>query len=336
MAIKILDPNERSLILDPACGTGGFLIIAMNHVLEKLKERERVKWKDEARAEEVARAQAQHFLVQNIVGIDLNPNLVKAAKMNMVMNNDGAGGLYQGNSLASPATWSPELRQRKLMGKVDILVTNPPFGSKIPVDDPAILEAYDFGHNWYYDVGSDKWVIDKSIKRAQPPEILFVERCVRFLKPGTGRGAMVLPDGILGSPGLGYVREWLLKHARILASIDMHPDTFQPSTSVQTSILVFQRKSAEEIALEEASGRRNDYDVFMALGNRVGHDKRGNQLYVRDPEGNEIVEEVDETIREHVDGRKVLRKHKSLRKVLDDNTDQIAEAFHSWLHSVLS
>jgi type I restriction enzyme M protein len=336
MAVSMLDPDEKGIILDPACGTGGFLIIAMNHVLAKIAETERTKWANEERAERAALKRAERFLSEKLLGIDLNPNLVKAAKMNMVMNNDGAGGLFQANSLASPATWVTELRERNLLGAVDLLVTNPPFGSKIPIDDPAILEMYDLGHMWSYDPSADRWTMGKSIQRSQPPEILFIERCVRFLKPGSGRGAMVLPDGILGSPGMGYVRQWLLKHTRILASIDMHPDTFQPSTSVQTSVLVFQRKSAEAVALEEAAGQQNDYDVFMALANHVGHDKRGNDLYVRDADGNEVVEEVEERTKEYEGGQRIYRLHKTLRKVRDDNTLEIAEAFRAWLSAALN
>jgi len=335
MAVQMLDPDENTLILDPACGTGGFLITAMNHVLAKIYEAELIKrGGDRGRAEQATRERGERFLKKNIFGIDLNPNLVKAAKMNMVMNNDGTGGLYQGNSLVPPITWSLEMRP--LMGKVDVLLTNPPFGSKIPIDDPAILDAYDLGHVWAYDTDNDKWVMAGGVQKSQPPEILFIERCVKFLKQGTGRAAMVLPDGILGSPGLGYVRQWLLSHTRILASIDMHPDTFQPGTSVQTSIVVFQRKTDQEVALEEAAGRQNDYSVFMALGNRIGHDKRGYDTYVRDPEGNEIVEEVEGEVREYENGQRVYRRHTTLRKVLDDNTHQIAEAFRAWLPSTLS
>ena len=333
MAVRMLNPTENSIILDPACGTGGFLIVAMNYVMSKIYDAELARWSgNEDRAEKATRERGERFLKRNIFGMDLNPNLVKACKMNMVMNNDGSGGLFQANSLASPATWEPEIRA--LMGKIDYLFTNPPFGSKIPVDDPAILESYDLGHSWSYNSDDDSWYISGSHK-AQPPEILFIERCLKFLKPGTGIAAMVMPDGILGSPGLGYVRAWLLKHARILASIDMHPDTFQPSTSVQTSILVFQRKTDREIEVEEAAGLQNDYDIFMALGNHIGHDKRGTEVYMRDLQGNEIVEEYEQDIREYEDGRRVVHKHKTLRKVLDDNTLDIAEAYRSWLPSVM-
>ena len=332
MTVQMLGPTEKYLILDPASGTGGFLITAMNHVIESIREIEVRKWGgDLARAENAVRQRVKRFAEQKIVGIDLNPNLVKAAKMNMVMNNDGAGGLYQGNSLASPATWGAGLRVRKLLGKVDLLFTNPPFGSKIPVDEPSILEQYDLGHSWRYLADEDRWEKTAALQRSQPPEILFIERCVRFLKPGTGRLAIVLPDGILGSPGLGYVREWLLTNTCLLASIDLHPDTFQPHVSVQTSVLVLERKTNDVIALETAGGRLRDYQVFMALANHIGHDKRGNVTYVRDERGNEIVEAVEEILKEWIDGKPVYKRQNVQRKVTDDNTLQIAEAFRAWL-----
>ena len=332
MTVAMLDPGERQLILDPACGTGGFLITAMNHVIDKIRIAETNKWRDVDRAEKAIRQRVQRVARTHIVGMDLNPNLVKASKMNMVMNNDGAGGLFQANSLKAPPTWDDELRARDLFGRVDLLFTNPPFGSKIPVDDPAILETYDLGHVWQYDDTSDKWTRTGTVQASQPPEILFIERCVRFLKPGTGRCAIVLPDGILGSPGLGYVREWILQNASILASIDLHPDTFQPHVSVQTSVLVLERKTPDQVAVESAAGRFNDYEVFMAVANHIGHDKRGNVTYVRDSQGNEIVEEVEETLKEYREGRGIYTTQRTQRKVVDDNTLQIAQEFRSWLN----
>lgn len=332
MAVAMLDPGENQMILDPACGTGGFLIAAMNRVIEKIRAAEMERWNNDLdRAEPRIQDRIKRFAGTFIAGIDFNPSLVKASKMNMVMNNDGAGGLYQANSLANPVTWEDSLRGRALMGTVDLIFTNPPFGSKIPIDDPSILEQFDLGHAWSYDKGADAWAMQAGLQKSQPPEILFIERCVQFLKPGTGRVAMVLPDGILGSPGLGYVREWILTHTRVLASIDLHPDTFQPSVSVQTSVLVLQRKTRREVELEQAAGRKNDYRVFMALANHIGHDKRGNKTYVRDPKGNEIVEELEESAKEYEGGKPIYKKQKIMRKVVDDNTLQIAQAFRTWL-----
>jgi len=331
MAVEMLDPEEKQVILDPAQGTGGFLITAMNHVIDKIRRAEENKWKNADRAGKAVRERIQKYAHSHVVGIDFNPELVKAAKMNMVMNNDGAGGLYQANSLLIPMEWPAELRDRNLIGGVDLLVTNPPFGSKIPVDDPRLLEQFELARSWSYDADADTWRMGEGLQKSQPPEILFIERCVQFLRPGNGRMAIVLPDGILGSPGLGYVRQWILQQCRVLASIDLHPDTFQPHVSVQTSILVLQRKTAEQIKVETAAGKMQDYSVFMALANHIGHDKRGNKTYVRDRKGNEVIEEVTEQDTEWVNGKPVVKNIKSRRKVEDDNTRQIAAAFRSWL-----
>lgn len=123
----------------------------------------------------------------------------------------------------------------------------------------------------------------------------------------------------------------ILQNTRILASVDLHPDTFQPFVSIQTSILVLQRKADELIAVERAAGRINDYPVFMAMANHIGHDKRGNTTYVRNCNGNEIVEEVEEQVKEWHDGTPIYRRQTSRKKVLDDNTMQVAQEFRRWL-----
>ena len=331
MAVSMLDPSEGDLILDPACGTGGFLITAMNHVIERIRSAETARWGDIERAETAVRARVQRFAQKCVVGMDLNPYLVRASKMNMVMNNDGTGGLFQANSLKASITWDDDLRFREIVGHVDLLFTNPPFGSKIPIDDPSVLEEYDLGHRWRYTEEDDSWEKTARVQNQQPPEILFIERCVKFLRPGSGRCAIVVPNGILGSPGLGYVREWILRNTRVLASVSLHPDTFQPDVSVQTSVLILERKTDAEVALETAAGQINDYPVFMAVADHIGHNKRGKVTYVRDERGNEIVEEREETIKEYVGGRPVYRRQRVRRKVVDDNTLQIAQTFRRWL-----
>lgn len=337
MAVLILDPSPEQLVLDPACGTGGFLTIAMNHVISKLTAGEKTKWRNPDRPTPAEHHELfrkiQRYANERIVGIDINPHLVKAAKMNMVMNNDGSGGLYRGNALERPVTWTGELRKRDLIGNVDLIFTNPPFGSKIPVDDPSILEQYDLAHVWDYDEETDQYFMrePRQLQKSQPPEILFVERCIQLLKQGTGRLAIVLPDGILGSPGLAYVREWILQQTRVLASIDLHPDTFQPKNSTQTSLLVLQRKDFREVELEKAAGRKNGYEVFMALADHIGHDKRGNITYVRDEEGNEIVTTRYDKVSEVREGTPTYKTVEMRQKVVDDNTKEIAEACRAWL-----
>ncbi|WP_204318937.1 N-6 DNA methylase [Microbacterium sp. B35-04] len=333
MMVNMLDPGDKDLILDPACGTGGFLIAAMNHVLASLKQEVRASGRSRQLQDETLRDRKKYFLENKLVGLDFNPNLVRATKMNMVMNNDGSGGLFQANSLDNPTRWTDDLRNRDLIGSVDVILTNPPFGSKIPIDEPAILEQFDLGHQWDYDEERDVWV--KTTKTtSRPPEILFIERCIQLLKPGTGRAALVLPDGILGSPGLGFVRQWILTYATVLASIDLHPDTFQPGTSVQTSVLVLQRKSEQEVRDEIAAGRINDYDIFMAICDHIGHDKRGNSVYMRDDQGFEIVRETEDAVTTAADGDGEEQKHLAKERVVDDNTHEIAEEFRAWLRTL--
>lgn len=333
MMVDMLDPSDKDLILDPACGTGGFLIAGMNHVITSVKHEVRASGRSRQLQEDTLRDRKRYFLEHNLVGLDFNPNLVRATKMNMVMNNDGSGGLYQANSLDNPSRWAEALRTRNIMGSVDVILTNPPFGSKIPIDDPTILEQFDLGHQWDYDEETDTWV--KSTKTtSRPPEILFIERCIQLLKPDTGRAALVLPDGILGSPGLGFVRQWILTYATILASVDLHPDTFQPGTSVQTSVLVLQRKSERQVREESAAGRINEYSIFMAICDRIGHDKRGNAVYKRDDQGFEIVQETEDAVTTAADEDDGEQKHLAKERVVDDNTRQIAEKYRAWLRTL--
>jgi type I restriction enzyme M protein len=351
MAVEMLAPTAEEHVLDPSCGTGGFLVIAMNRVIEDLEnslvkewERPRPLWTDdekrlfEQRIHEIA--QAKFF------GFDLNPDLVKATKMNMVMNNDGSGNIFQTDSLLPPHAWEADfrkslanalgiresaLRNAKSIGYVDVIATNPPFGSKIPIKDPHILEQYDLGHIWER-VGKsrEEWRITDRLQSSVPPEQLFIERCLQFLKPG-GRMGIVLPDSILGAPGLGYIRQWLISKARIVASIDLHEDTFQPRNGTFTSVLFLQKKTDEEIREEERARKMADYPIFMAMVDRVGHDKRGNPVFRRDEHGNEILVPAIDVVTS-ADG--TTTKSETKKKVLDDQTRQVPKAFAEWRQEV--
>ncbi len=96
-------------------------------------------------------------------------------------------------------------------------------------------------------------------------------------------------------------------------------------------MLVLQRKSAELTAIETAAGRINDYSVFMAVASHVGHDKRGNKTYVRDRKGNEVIEEIEVLVKEWEGDIPTYQRQTTRRKVIDDNTQQIAQEFRRWL-----
>jgi len=151
------------------------------------------------------------------------------------------------------------------------------------------------------------------------------------LKPGTGRMAMVIPNGILNNPGLAYVRHWLLRHAQILAVVDMHRDLFQPANDTQTSMVLMRRLGAAEVVEAEANGL--DYPVFMAIAEKIGHDKRGSLIYRRSEEGADVLTQHTELIRE-IDqntGAEVLREIEVTERQVDDELPEVATAYLRWL-----
>lgn len=338
MAVTMLDPQPHERLLDPACGTGGFLITAMNHSLKILFEIESTTWTnpnepDKYEIEEYFRKRSE-YLKERVFGFDLNPSLVRAAKMNMVMNNDGEGGLFQANSLANPHTWNPDASRKIQLGTIDILFTNPPFGANIVIDDENILEQFDLAAVWDKDEEGN-WNIrfDKNgnpvLQKSQPPEILFIERCVQFLIPGTGRMAMVIPNGILNNPALEYVRHWILTRTQVLAVVDMARELFQPKNDTQTSMLLMRRLSAEEQSIAENQGL--SYDIFMAIAEKIGHDKRGNTIYRHSSDGKDLIISRLETVTEvdPTSGKEIERDIEIKERVIDDELAEVALSYLS-------
>lgn len=344
MAVEMLDPQADQRVIDPACGTGGFLITAMNHALKVLREQEASLWNDpdnptSYEIEELYRKRAE-YLSTCVYGIDLNPALVRAAKMNMVMNNDGAGGLFRENSLSNPHTWAPESAAAIQMGSFDLVFTNPPFGANIVIDDVNILSQFELAAVWDTDeTGKLSIRRDKNgepvLQISQPPEILFIERCVQLLKPGTGKMAMVIPNGILNNPSLEYVRSWLLLNAQLIAVVDMQRDLFQPKNDTQTSMVLIRRFSKEEKALAESGNI--DYPIFMAVAEKIGHDKRGATIYKRDAEGNEILSDVNnqEEAIDPVTGKTIVYSAGTKDRVVDDDMPDVVAAFKKWQEELL-
>jgi type I restriction enzyme M protein len=149
--------------------------------------------------------------------------------------------------------------------------------------------------------------------------------------------AIVLPDAILGAPGLQYVRQWMIENCRIVASIDLHPDTFQPRNGTQTSVLLLQRKSNAEITQEQIAGSMRDYEIFMAQVFAIGHDKRGNRLFRRNEDGEEILVPTDnkDIVLEHTAQGAVTKRTLAPQKIADDDTPMIADEFADWKREVV-
>ncbi len=288
----MLNPEPGNRICDPACGTGGFLVIAFNYISEKLRQKHKLNWKNSQKpsdAEEKALFDEIHEAGTHIFGTDFNSNLVKAAQMNMIMNNDGRGGLFSVNSLKEPGQWPKEVRDKIQLGTMDFVMANPPFGAKIKIDNSEILEQYDLAHGWSK-TEDGRWQMESNVRNAMEPEVLFVERCVKLLKPGTGKLGIVLPDSILSNPGYAFIRYWILQNCQVLASVDLPVETFLPRTGTQTSVLILRRKSDQEKLMESMSGQMLPYEIFMANVKKVGKDRRGSFIYKKDEKGREIVD----------------------------------------------
>ena len=348
MAVDMINPKDDEKVLDSSCGTGGFVVTAMNKVIERLQDRFKEQYGDKASwSNEILSAYnntISETAKENFFGFDINPDLVKATKMNMVMNNDGSGNIMQMNTLLPPQEWDASTRahledalgvkrntikNHTTIGFFDVIVTNPPFGSKIPIRDTQVLEQFDLGHIWQKD-DKGNWSMTSRLQSSVPPEQLFIERIMQLLKEG-GRAAIVLPDSILGSPGLEYIRHWLIKKTRIVASVDLHADAFQPHNGTQCSILILQKKTQKEMDEEEKSGQIIDYDIFMTMIDHIGHDKRGNIIFKRDEKGNIIMTEKEETITERdTEGNVIYRKETHQEKGINDQTVLVADVFAKW------
>lgn len=343
-------------ILDPACGSGRFLTYALDHVRRKVanqlypNEHELLRLH---RLEEDKRGTnlVRKFAEASLFGIDFDPDLKRAARMNMILNNDGHGNILSFNSLEFPnmlggksvreiradyakqskEQWGDAARARidADFGTFDFVFTNPPFGAKIPIDDPKVLELYELGHRWYKDE-EGRWYKSGDLQSRVAPEVLFVERCVQWAKPGTGYVAIVLPDGILGNPDAEYIRYWILKNCQVLASVDLPVEAFLPQVGVQASLLFLRRKSTEEMDAE-ALGKPAEYNVFMAVAEAVGHDRRGNAVYMRDADGAEVLFNEPKTILQRRGGRLRPTTMTIPEKRLDDDLPKISRAYVEFL-----
>jgi type I restriction enzyme M protein len=219
---------------------------------------------------------------------------------------------------------------------MDLVLTNPWFSTSESglVTDESILRRYDLGKNWTtLDDGS--FSNTGTVASAVPPEVLFLERAWKWTKPGTGRIAILLPDGLLGNPGDEYVRWWILRHCEVLASVDLPIEPFKVTvkeyklTPALPSLLVLRRRSAEE--LKQAA--YPEYWVFMAIVDHAGVSPRGKTLFKRKPDGDELI--VAEDVIERVRVGQTIQVHRVQRyqRKQDDETPEVAQHFQKFVEA---
>lgn len=252
--VDFIEPIVSDLIIDPACGSGGFLI----HTLEKMRKELHAKL-DEKDAD----YRWQDFALKQVYGIEINSQLARVAMMNMIIHEDGHTNIENADALDNSETWKRQ-KIREYLGKdFSLLLTNPPFGASVKEREKAYLANYELGGK-----------IKK--RNRQKTEILFIERCLDFLKPG-GRMGIVLPDGILSNSSLQYVRDFITERAQILGIVSLPQTAFKRPSSkgsgdsgsgVKASLL-FLRKKRERETLPK------DYPIFMGIAEHIGYDATG-------------------------------------------------------------
>ena len=243
--VSVIDPRPDESVLDPACGTGGFLAEAHIH------------------QSELATAEGP---TGRIVGIDKDYDLARFSAALLEIVTAGRATIFHCNSLDSQK-WE-QLIDSKGVDLFDVILTNPPFGARIGIREPDILRQFDFGHRWSRAMSGAGWVQTNKVALSQHPQLLFLELCVRKLKPG-GRLGIVLPEGVFGNKGQGYVWSWLRKQGRIFALLDCPRTTFQPSTDTKTNVLFFEKTP------DDAASSYDDENVRVAVAYYCGHDRRG-------------------------------------------------------------
>jgi len=295
MCVKMLNPKENEYIIDPACGSGGFILHTMYHVWDNILKTE---------------ASKKSYAAKYLFGLDFDDNMRRISQALMLIAGDGRHHIFKRNSLDARDWQGSESEDARVALKplltkfdsssdekqnqatyrflnFDLILTNPPFAGENP--DSGLLRQYELAKK------------DGRLKNNVERHILFIERVIDMVKPG-GRMAIVLPQGVLNNTNMKYVREFLFDKAKILAVIGLHGNTFKPHTGTKTSVLFLQKWGGE------AGEPQKDYPIFMAVSKKAGKDNSGDYLYKKDDKGSYVHDTKG-------------------KKVLDHDLDEIADAF---------
>ena len=279
MMVKVVDPKPGEKIMDPACGSGGFLISAILHVWSQLRdEAKQKKWSERQLAKREMEVATACFR-----GIDKNGFLSRVCKAYMALIGDGRGGVFCRNTLEPINTWPEEMQGKIELGTFDVVLTNPPFGKKIVVEGEKILSQFDLGYKWNRDKATKVLYRTATLHEDQPPQILFLERCLQLLRPG-GRLGIILPEAVFGMPTYEDVVTWLQQRSKIRGVVSMPEALFKTSGKGGTHAKVC------VLFVENAKTKKgDDYDIFMADVKWCGHDSRANPTYRKGKDGKMVL-----------------------------------------------
>lgn len=242
--VDTLPITKDSKVLDTSCGSGGFLLYALNKVREQATEYYPNYSKD---AKQYAKwfPYWHDFAEKNLFGIEISEQISRAAKMNMIIHDDGHTNVITSDGLVSDETiFAKTNNQGFRYGTFDFIITNPPFGSTIRQSEQAYLKTYQLGKK------EEDWLAVKATpentRDGQSTEVLFIEQDYKFLKEG-GYLAIVLPDGILTNSSMQYVRTQIEDWFRIVAVVSMPQTAFAANgAGVKSSVLFLKKWSKEQ------------------------------------------------------------------------------------------
>lgn len=257
-AVTMMSPGRDDVVIDPACGSGGFLLYTLDHIRDEAD-----RYHEKGSAEHYKHW--HDFAQKNLYGIEINDGLARVAKMNMIVHDDGHSNVARHDALDRIDNISRNTKNHGFSeGRFDLVLTNPPFGSQINLSENPYLGDYALGQQ-------EDTKGKKRPRQNQKTEILFLERIWQFLKPATGRAAIVLPDGVLTNSSLQYVRDFLQQKFELNAVISLPQTAFAYyGAGVKASIIFVRKRGFGE---KQKKGEA----VFLAAPELVGYDATGRE-----------------------------------------------------------
>lgn len=272
--VDALPITNEDVVLDTSCGSGGFLL----HALEKVRRQADRKAQEGYFDPSTPEGYKEHFdfwhdfAEHNLFGIEISEGIARTAKMNMIIHDDGHTNVIAFDGLEAIETMRERTKNPGFKHDAfDFIITNPPFGSKVKFAEKRYLENYALGKkgvDWIDAKLNNINLLRKNTRDQQTTEVLFIEQCHRFLKPG-GYLAMVIPDSILTNSSMQYVRDWIEENWRIVAVVSLPQFAFAANgAGVKSSVLFLRKYDAATTAAIRAIKTKAQDDLFAkdALG----------------------------------------------------------------------
>jgi type I restriction enzyme M protein len=254
LLVRVIDPQPGELIIDPACGAGGFLASVARHFRKQGHSNTKI-------------AQA----AKNLYGVEKDSYLANLARLHVTVISKGHVNIRCGDSLALTTEQGEPLESVMPTSGFDVLLANPPFGVNIVSASAEVLRRFDLARQWKLDKEAGRWVPNGIVRVQVPPQVLFVERCLSLVKDG-GRLGTVLPESVLSNKSYRYVVEYIRSLATVEAVMGMPESLFKTSgkggTHTKTCLLV----------LTKGRAKRRGAKIFMAEAQWCGHDSRAREI----------------------------------------------------------